>query len=689
MTEETLRIMVRSPHHDPAQNDIIMEKFRSLGLSENVLSALQKKGWESPSPIQEKTIPMLLSGVKDIVGQAQTGTGKTAAFGLPLIELLDDNNKNVQALVLCPTRELAIQVAEEITSFRGDKKFWVLPVYGGQSYQIQERGLKKGAQIVVGTPGRIRDMIDKRILKLDHVTHVVLDEADEMLNMGFEEEVREILKTVPDERRMLLFSATMPSQILKLAKTFMRDHETIEVEKTQITTDLVDQIYFEVSDRDRFEALCRIIDTEPEFYGIVFCRTKNETDTVADKLIDRGYDSEGIHGDVTQSQRELILKKFKMRKVTILVATDVAARGIDVNDLTHVVNYNLPQDPEAYVHRIGRTGRAGKHGTAITIIAPNEMRDLLFIQKIAKSKIRKDEVPSIADVLETKKMKVKTEISELVEKNAASDYLELSRELLELGKNPDEVLASLLSYALKDTLKPHSYREISPIASRGSHSGGGSGKDSVRLFVAKGHMDRMNAEKVAEFVANEAAIDPNCFQDIRVFDKFSFISVPPMEAEQILVVFGKNKRNGRSLVTRAKESSGGSGGGRGFGGGGGKKFDGERKPRFEDRDRSEKKSFGDRKPFGDKGPKKEFGDRKKFENREPKEDRKFFAPKQDAKKEYAKAETGTEPKPRKRENKLTDYLDTGKQSAAGDKKKKQDTSEIEKFMKKFDDDLSW
>lgn len=667
-----------------------MEKFRSLGLSENVLTALQKKGWETPSPIQEKTIPLLLSGLKDIVGQAQTGTGKTAAFGLPLIEKLDDNNKNVQALIMCPTRELAIQVAEEITSFRGDKKFWILPVYGGQSYQIQERGLKKGAQIVVGTPGRIRDMIDKRILKLEHVTHVVLDEADEMLNMGFEEEVREILKSVPKERRMLLFSATMPSQILKLAKTFMGEYDLIEVEKTQITTELVDQIFFEVNDRDRFEALCRIIDTEPEFYGIVFCRTKNETDIVADKLIDRGYDSEGIHGDVTQSQRELILKKFKMRKVNILVATDVAARGIDVNDLTHVVNYNLPQDPEAYVHRIGRTGRAGKHGTAITIIAPNEMRDLLFIQKIAKSKIRKDEVPSVADVIATKSMKLKTEISELIEKDAAGDYLEFAKELLEEGKEPESVVASLLSYALKDTLKANTYREISSIAARGA--GGGGNNNLARLFVAKGHMDRMNAEKVAQYIADEASVDINAIHDIRVFDKFSFISVPQMEAEQILVVFGKNKRNGRSLVTRAKDKDSGGGGGRGFSGGGGggyKKFD-DRKPKFEGErkrhdDRGEK-SFGERKSFGDK---KEFGDRKPRERKPFDAEKKGFAPKTEFKKEYAKTEgSGEQKPPRKRENKLTDYLDKNAAPTA-DKKKKQDTSEIEKFMKKFDDDLSW
>ncbi len=294
-----------------------MEKFRALGLSENVLNALEKKGWEQPSPIQEKTIPLLLSGTKDIVGQAQTGTGKTAAFGLPLVEKLDDNNKNVQALILCPTRELAIQVAEDISSYRGEKRFGVLPVYGGQSYVIQERGLKRGSQIVVGTPGRIRDLIDKKTLKLEHVQYVVLDEADEMLNMGFEEEVREILKSVPPQRRMLLFSATMPPQILKLAKTFMKDYDLVEVKNDQVTTNLTEQIYFEVREHERFDALCRIVDVEPDFYGIIFCRTKIETEQVAHKLNDRGYGAESIHGDVTQSQRELIIKKFKAKKSTI------------------------------------------------------------------------------------------------------------------------------------------------------------------------------------------------------------------------------------------------------------------------------------------------------------------------------------------------------------------------------------
>ncbi|MCS6819699.1 MAG: DEAD/DEAH box helicase [Chitinophagales bacterium] len=523
-----------------------MDKFKALGLSENVLEALKAKGFKEPTPIQEKTIPLLLKGNKDIVGQAQTGTGKTGAFGLPLIDLLDDTKRDVQALILCPTRELALQVAEEITSFKGRKKLWVQAVYGGANFGVQARALEKGTQIVVGTPGRIRDHIERGTLLLDKVTHVVLDEADEMLNMGFEEEVRDILKHIPPQRRMLLFSATMPPAILKIARTYMGDYDMVAIEKKQVTADLVDQIYFEVNERDRFETLCRIIDTEPEFYGIVFCRTKAETDEVADKLIDRGYDAEAIHGDVTQFQREQTLKKFKMRKIVILVATDVAARGIDINDLTHVVNYSLPQDPEAYIHRIGRTGRAGKHGTAISIITPAEKRELLFIQKIARTQLRREEVPGVDDVIATKKMKIKTDLANLLEHKGATDYLELAHELLEDDREPAQVLSAILYYTFRDTLKPSAYREIGKINRITNTS-------DVRLFVAKGHTSNLNAASLVQFIADEAGIDPKVIRDVRVYDNFSFITVPAEQAEQILVVFSKNKRGGKPLVSRARE----------------------------------------------------------------------------------------------------------------------------------------
>lgn len=661
-----------------------MEKFAALGLSQNVLNALQKKGWETPSEIQEKTIPLLLKNEKDVVGQAQTGTGKTGAFGLPLIDQLDDSSRKVQALILCPTRELAIQVADEITSFKGDKRLWVQAVYGGASFGTQARALEKGTQIVVGTPGRIRDHIERGTLKLGNVTHVVLDEADEMLNMGFEEEVREILKQVPEQKRMLLFSATMPTPILKIAKTFMGNYELIAVEKKQATTELVDQMYFEVSERDRFEALCRIIDTEPEFYGIVFCRTKAETDTVADKLIDRGYDAEAIHGDVTQNQRELTLKKFKLRKIVILVATDVAARGIDVNDLTHVVNYNLPQDPEAYVHRIGRTGRAGKHGTAITIVSPSEKRDLLFIQKIARTQFRREEVPAVDVVIETKKMKLKTDLMNLLEHKSATDYLTLAQELLEDDREPAQVLSAILNYTFKDTLKESMYREIGKIQT--AKQGTATSSSDARLFVAKGHTANFNAAKVIDFVASEAGIDPQAIHDVRVYDNFSFITLPAEQAEQVLVVFGKNKRGGKPLVTRAKErDSNNSGGGRrNEGGGGGYKNDFKKKSDF-----GERKNYGERKQYNDRERKPYSNDRKEFG------DKKQFTPKTDSYKKPATITAGAsdytndaKPVVRKRENKLTDYLD---QKPGGEKpsKKKADTSEVDKFLGKFGDDLSW
>lgn len=662
-----------------------MEQFKALGLSDNVLEALAKKGWETPSEIQAKTIPLLLKGEKDIVGQAATGTGKTAAFGLPLIEQLDDNSKAVQALIMCPTRELAMQVAEEIISFKGNKRLYVQPIYGGQSYNVQIAALRKGVQIVVGTPGRIRDHIEKGTLKLNAVTHVVLDEADEMLNMGFEEEVREILKSVPEKRRMLLFSATMPAQILRLAKTFMKDYDLVEVEKKQNTTEMIDQSYFEVRDSDRFVTLCRVIDTEPEFYGIVFCRTKMETDEIASKLLEMGYDAEAIHGDITQSQRELILKKFKLRKITILVATDVAARGIDVNDLTHVINYNLPQDPESYVHRIGRTGRAGKHGTAITIVSPREKRDLMFIERLTKSPIRRETVPSIADVVGTKTMKLKTEMQAMIEKGQHDVYLDLAKELLEDNTEPEVVIAALMRYALKDTLAEGSYREIGQVQT--NNGTGNNNSNMARLFVARGHEDNMNAGQIAQFLASESGVDSNGVHDIRVFDKFTFITVSPADADIILATF-KTKGGKKPLVTRAKEKpQGGFGGGGGnFGGGGGR-------GNFERRDNNSKPRGGGN--FNDGGFKRREGDRnerparpeidrpvrREFNNSEKPADKKPYV-----KKEQDKGVSEFIPK--KRTNKLTDYLEKGDPAVAPAPKK--ETPRKDSFKVEFkDEDLNW
>ena len=362
-----------------------LEEFKALGLSDDILTAIAKKGFETPSAIQSLTIPHLLTTDKDIIAQAQTGTGKTAAFGLPIIQMLTSRRNIPQAIVLVPTRELALQVTQELISFN-THDLSIAPIYGGASMTEQLRRLKKGIDIVVGTPGRILDHIRRGTLDLSAIAYLVLDEADEMLNMGFIEDIEEIMHAMTGPKRVLLFSATMPDRIAALARNYMHEPDLLKVESQHVTTDLTNQIYFEGREGDRFDALTRIIDVEPEFYGIVFSRTRTGADDIVAKLLERGYAAEVLHGDISQAQREKILGKFKKKQVNILVATDVAARGIDVSNLTHVINYSLPQDSDSYVHRIGRTGRAGNQGTAITFISPSEMRKFGFLKRTIKGR---------------------------------------------------------------------------------------------------------------------------------------------------------------------------------------------------------------------------------------------------------------------------------------------------------------
>ncbi len=403
----------------------------------------------------------------DVVGQAQTGTGKTAAFAIPLVEKLEEAGF-VQALVLVPTRELAVQVSEEINSLKGDKKLRVVPIYGGHSMELQLRWLREGVDIVVGTPGRILDHVKRKSLKLGSVSHLILDEADEMLNMGFIEDVEEILNSVATEKRMLLFSATMPERILDIAKNYMRHYELITL-KQQLTTDLTDQIYFEISSSDKFKALCRIIDVEKEFYGLVFCRTKLDVENVANKLMEMGYKAKALHGDISQNQRERILNKFRNKRINVLVATDVAARGIDINNLTHVINYSLPYDPESYVHRIGRTGRAGKEGTAITFVTPEDQRRLHFIKRIAKTNIRREKLPEMEDVIKAKLTRIKREIEDIIESGSHQDYIKMAKELLEENE-AEKVLAALLNRSFKDELNKRKYSVVQDVLIEGNGS---------------------------------------------------------------------------------------------------------------------------------------------------------------------------------------------------------------------------
>ena len=539
-----------------------MDNFKALGLSEEILQALEEKGFESPTPIQRETIPALLGGERNLIAQAQTGTGKTAAFGLPLLEKLEPG-KQVQALILAPTRELAVQVAEEMNSLKGNKRLSIVPIYGGQSYEQQLRRLRRGVDILVGTPGRIIDHLNKGHLKLDGLQYLVLDEADEMLNMGFLEDVETVLEYCPDERQLLLFSATMPRKIMDLATKYMPDHRKIAVKKQQLTTNLTDQIYFEIRDRDKFELLCRIIDMEQEFYGVIFCRTKRDTDDLAKHLANRGYAADGLHGDITQGQRERVLAKFKQKQLYILVATDVAARGIDIDNLTHVVNYSLPQDPESYVHRIGRTGRAGRKGTAITFVSPQEYRQLHFIQRITSTTLRKEDIPSVEAVIKSKRENILTELKALVESSPSKEYTDLSQNLLEEYSSED-LVAALLQKAFDNELEEQKYKDIRKPDSRDV---GGDGQ--CRLFIAMGRKDGMTKPKLVEFIHEETHVAGRLIDDVKVMEEFSFISVPFPEAEIILHAF--KKRDGRkSLVSKAKSDKrrgGGNRGGNRFGGG--------------------------------------------------------------------------------------------------------------------------
>lgn len=551
-----------------------LDKFRDLGLSDTMLESLRKKGFEEPTNIQAKTIPFILQNKKDLIGKAQTGTGKTAAFGIPIIENIVPESKNVQALILVPTRELAIQVTEELSSFSENHKISIVAVYGGQPIERQIARLQRGIDIVVGTPGRIIDHLERKTLNISKVKYVVLDEADEMLNMGFVEDIEKILESSPKNRRTVLFSATMPSHIEKLAKNYMQDYEIISVMSEQISRDNIEQIYFEVSQADKFEALFRIIDVEDSFYGMVFCRTKVDADEIAHKLAHRGCRAEAIHGDLSQGQREKVLQKFRSKQITTLVATDVAARGIDVDNLTHVINYSLPQDPESYVHRIGRTGRAGKSGTAITLITPSEYRKLTSIQRIANTKITKQKVPNIADVIDSKKQRIKSAISEIVSSGTPSELDIIAEEILKDNPNPKTTLSALLKLAFKDELSEKSYNEIHDVGSYKKNKdfyyddhgitgyrpignqekrGYVDRKGTARLFIAKGRNDQMDPKKLVDFIEKSTGVSQRHIDDVKVLDNFSFFAVPFEDAEKVLHIFQQKSGGKKSLVSRAKK----------------------------------------------------------------------------------------------------------------------------------------
>lgn len=559
-----------------------IEEFQALGLTEVTLGAIRDKGFETPSPIQTLTIPTLLRNENDIIAQSQTGTGKTAAYGLPILEQIK-SAKLPQALVLVPTRELALQVTEELISLNR-KKISVAAIYGGASMSEQLRRIKKGIDIVVATPGRILDHIRRETIDFSELRWLILDEADEMLNMGFIEDVEEIMAASSDYKRTLMFSATMPQRIVSLSKKYMHDTQVLKVESKQLTADLTDQIYFEVRESDKFDALTRIIDVESEFYGIVFSRTKVGVDEIVNRLLERGYAAEGLHGDVSQAQREKILRKFKRKSVNILVATDVAARGIDVNNLTHVINYSLPQDSESYVHRIGRTGRAGNQGTAITFISNSEFRQFTAMKREVKTEIRKEMLPSAQDVIAIKCTKIKDDLQEIVNGEAlVENYKTMAQEILS-EYDPQVAMAALLKLAFRNELEQDNYPEVRSFSV--------DRKGTARLFIAVGKVDGFTPPKLVEMLKRETNLSDSKIDDVRIMDNFSFVTVPYAEAESVTKQLNKLSRGNKPLAEIAKDKNSSSGGresrgGRDFGGGG-RDFGGGRRKneRVEKRSRS-------------------------------------------------------------------------------------------------------
>jgi ATP-dependent RNA helicase DeaD len=508
-----------------------------------MLETLAKKGFEEPTPIQALAIPRLLTPGPAVAARARTGTGKTAAFGIPLVEAIGPEKPMgkapISALVLVPTRELAIQVTEEISSLKCGPAPRIACVYGGASMGEQYRRLAQGADIVIGTPGRVLDHIGRGNIDLSQLKFFILDEADEMLDMGFIDDIRTVMEPMGKDVRMLLFSATLAPAVLDVVRQRAGEIEIIEDSTDTLPTELAEQLWIEVHSRDKLEALCRIVDSEEDFFGIVFVSTKVEADRLAGQLAERGYDAEGLHGDLGQDARERVLGKFRDRRLSILVATDVAARGLDIEKLTHVINWSLPHDPESYLHRVGRTGRAGNSGTAITFVTPDEYRRLFLFRKISGKTLKKTEVPNVRSIIEGKKSRLAAKIAAKAQPAgeaegaeaiaAAKDPLELWRGLakeLLASLDPETALAAALAEGFSDQLDPGKYREITEISVDDTATS--------RLYIGAGKADNVTTRTLVTMVKRLSGLSDGMIVGAEVYETFSFVTVPFKYAEKII-----------------------------------------------------------------------------------------------------------------------------------------------------------
>lgn len=514
--------------------------FEEMCLDTRIMRAIAEMGFEQPSPIQAQSIPIAVEG-KDMIGQARTGTGKTASFGIPMLQRINPKDKNLQAIVLCPTRELAIQSANEIRKLA---KFLygikVLPIYGGQEISKQIRSLKGGVQIVIGTPGRVMDHLRRHTLKPQTVDIVVLDEADEMLNMGFREDIETILGQLPEERQTMLFSATMPKPILEIAKRYLHEPEIVKVIQKELTVPKIEQYYYEVNPRKKNEVLSRLLDMYDPSLSLVFCNTKRKVDELVADLKGRGYFAEGLHGDMKQSQRDRVMNGFRNGRTDILVATDVAARGIDVDDVEAVFNYDVPQDDEYYVHRIGRTGRAGREGRAFTLVVGKEIYKLKDIQRYCKTKIRRQPIPSVNDVAAIKVEKLLEQAGELIATDGLGRRMDLLEEYLDGSDySATEMAAALLAMQLGETSTQTLPKE--EFGDTGAEPG------MVRMFMNIGKKDRVRIGDILGAVAGESGMEGALVGTIDMYDNFSFVEVPQEYAAAVLEAMNHSKIKGRRV----------------------------------------------------------------------------------------------------------------------------------------------
>ncbi|WP_422103787.1 DEAD/DEAH box helicase [Winogradskyella sp.] len=561
-----------------------MSTFQELGLNQDLLHAITDLGFTTPSEVQQKAIPVLLEEERDLVALAQTGTGKTAAFGFPMLQKIDINSRTTQGLILSPTRELCLQITNELNLYgKYCKGLHVVAIYGGASVTEQAKQIKKGAQIVVATPGRMKDMIRRKLVDISKIQYSVLDEADEMLNMGFYEDITDILSHTPMDKSTWLFSATMPREVASIAKKFMYDPIEITVGNKNESTNQVSHEYYLVNGRDRYLALKRLADANPDIFSVVFCRTKRDTQRVAEKLIEDGYNAGALHGDLSQNQRDLVMKSFRNKQIQMLVATDVAARGIDVDDITHVINYQLPDEIETYTHRSGRTGRAGKTGVSMVIVAKSEVRKIKSIERIIKKQFEQKDIPSGMEICEVQLMSLANKIHNTEVNHEIDRYLDSINTLFE-DTDKDELIKKFFS--VEFTRFYNYYKDAKDLrvsASSDSDSKERSA-DDVRYFINIGRKDGYDWMSLKDFLKAVLELGRDDVFKVDVKDSFSFFNTEKALQDKVLSFFTDFKYNGRFVNVELTENRGRSGGGRRDRGRGGKRKGNDR-PRGERRSR--------------------------------------------------------------------------------------------------------